>query len=594
MEKKQIVLPSKIYEGSPEENLTLRINFDTSQNLLREGDRNVILDLNELFGQERNDCLNYKIYGKIRMVFKNSYSGTSGYSPLKRNLYLVGDGSDSDFTGYIPYNEFAFLRKDVLREKNIPLSGSTPGSFTPDIKLTTDSIDHLPITPSDAPYKNWNFYISYVFSGDSSFPMKYTFSNGTFFSFNSGDGIVFRVSTVGKYYRLTSPVPHGMSSSEYITILDNFGGTLSSSVNVTGRTFYIDSVGNEVYNSENYVLDILKSQFTPGTTLSAVVLGKRCLDITDINNTTSKYYVHKHKTLTSTEDYILDIAGFESPIFEDEKKLLFQNSARVEDFLVERNRMESVLYDFKSPLTISGITNNFGYTPTDLYITTIFRNDNGYFNYPPKVGFKFNFHDTWLDRHFSGTTSLETTMTSTPFIKSGITFNRGNALTIGTVLTGAFVEYNRKELKERIISESYHKITSPITGSTVPLHVFDHDQSKNSKYPLASVDNLAGLFYQPHHRVKIRQLSPYIETSKTDDIYGLPENVIYDESENLWKWRDLYDHGYIDPDGFGTNFPFLNNTHYIKMDIDLYLRNESDYKNKTDGFTRFKNIKIDC
>ena len=591
MEKKQIVLPSKNYEGAPDENLSLRLNFDTSQNLMREGDRNVIVDINQLFNEERNRSQNYKIFGKIRMVFKNSYSGTSGYGPLKRNLYLVGDGSNSNFSGYIPYNEFAFFRDDLLREKNNPLSGSTPGAFTPNIDLTTETTDHLPITTTNAPYKNWNFYLSYVFSGDTTYPMKYTFSSGNFFSFNSGDGIPFRVTSVGNYFRLTSPVPHGISQGEYITILDNFGGTLTSAVPVENRTFYVNSVGNEVYDSENYVIDLIKSQFTPTTSLSGVIMGKRCLDITDITNTTSKYYVHKHKTLTSVDNYILDDIGFESPIFEDEKKLLFQNSARQEDFLVERNKMEAVLLDFKNPYTLSGITNNLGYTPTELYVTSIFRNDNGYFNYPPKVGFRFNFHNTWVDSHFDGSSSNETTITSTPFVKSGITFNRGNSLPIGTVLIGAFVEYNKKELKERIISESYHKITSP---KNLPLPVFDHGQDLPTTFGLASPTNPVGIFYQPHHRVKIRQLSPYIETSNTDQVYGLPENLIYDESEKLWKWRDLYDHGYIDPDGFGTNFPFLNNTHYIKFDINLYLSNEVDFKNKNNGITSFEDIKIDC
>ena len=32
-------------------------------------------------------------------------------------------------------------------------------------------------------------------------------------------------------------------------------------------------------------------------------------------------------------------------------------------------------------------------SPTEVYVSAIFRNGNGYFNYPPKVGYKFNFHN---------------------------------------------------------------------------------------------------------------------------------------------------------------------------------------------------------
>jgi hypothetical protein len=584
MEKKILVLPNKLYERAPDQNLSLRINFDESKNLLREGDRDVVLDVSEQFNKERNECKNYKIFGKVRMVFRNTYSGDTTYSPLQRNLSLSDDGSNSDWTGFINYNEFAFLRNDVLREKNTPLSGLTPSDFSPLITLTDGVTDHLGTTQINAPYKNWNFYLSYVYSADTSYPMKYTLSDGGTFSFQAKDGIPFRARINGKYYTFTSPVEHGIKQGEYLTILES---TLNSGVPSSGRTFYVNTVGNQTYNSEKYVINILRSQFNPSLILDRVIIGKRCININKIDETTSEYYVHKHKTLTNQNNYILDKAGFESPIFEEERKLLFQNSQGIIDYYVEKNRMEAVLFDFKEPYTLSGITNNFNYTPTELYVTIIFRNDNGYFNYPPKLGYRFHFHDTWVDNHFSGTTSNETTLTSTPFINSGITFNRGNSLPIGTILTGAFVEYNKTELKERIISEAFHKITSP-------LNIFNHGQNLNTTLKLASNNNLVGIGYQPHHRVKIRELSPYIETSQTNDIYNLPENLIYDKNENLWKWRDLYDHGYVDVDGFGTNFPFLNNTHYIQKTINFYLLNEKDLTNKQDGIKKSKNLNIDC
>ena len=79
---------------------------------------------------------------------------------------------------------------------------------------------------------------------------------------------------------------------------------------------------------------------------------------------------------------------------------------------------------------------------------------------------------------------------------------------------------------------------------------------------------------------------PYSRTSADRSIQK------YFEDEKLWKWRDLYDHGFIDPDGFGTNFPFINNIHYVKHDVNFYLRNENLYNNKQD---LIKNVtKFDC
>jgi hypothetical protein len=68
--------------------------------------------------------------------------------------------------------------------------------------------------------------------------------------------------------------------------------------------------------------------------------------------------------------------------------------------------------------------------------------------------------------------------------------------------------------------------------------------------------------------------------------------VKYFENEGVWKWRDLYDQGFVDQDGYGTNFPFINNIHYVKFDINFYLRNERDYSNKSDGIKKFTKNQI--
>jgi hypothetical protein len=589
-ENKKILLPNKRYKKADDQELNLELGLETSESLLRIGDKDIILDLAKLYVDERNASPNYKIFGKLKMVFRNMYSGTTEYSYLKERLYLVGDGTENnDFPGFLPYDEFAFLRKDVYREVNVPTTKSTLGTFTPNITYS-GSTAHQEVTPINAPYHNWNLYLTYIDNNDSNFQMKYTLSGNTYSTlvFNSGDGIPFRIEDNGNMYTFTSPVPHGMKEGEYVRLS---GDQLPYAGNSSDNTFYITSVGNEIYDSENYVINILKTeikdQYKTSYFTSTIFLGKRVLDINNIDDTISEYYVHKHRTLTDTGGYIMDQIGFETPIFEDEKKILVENSAGKNDVIVERNRMESVLYDFKEPLVLSGLTNNLGYTPTEVYVTTIFRNGNGYFDYPPKIGYKFNFHNSWIDEHFDGSSSNETNISSSTFTREGITFTSGNTIPIGTTLTGAYVEYNKKELKERIISEAYHKFTNPTS-------IFDFNQDTPSVYDKSSATNMFGLYYQPHNRVKLRELSPYTESAKTNDILNLPENTIYDSTDDVWRWRDLYDHGYVDIDGYGTDFPFVNNIHYVKKDINFYLRNEKNYNNKQDGLIDFNKRKIDC
>jgi hypothetical protein len=593
MEKKKIILPTKRFFKASDEDLSLKIKLDETEALLRQGDRDIILDISTQFETERRESNNYKIHGKLKMVFRNLYSGTTSFNPLLRKLYLSNDGIGIA-SGFLPYNEFAFLRNDVVREINTPLQGSDLTSFSQQLTLS-EQPEHTLITSITAPYQNWNIYMSYISGQDSDFKIDYTLSGGTTgttYSATAKDGIPFRILSEGNYYSFTSPVEHGISAGEYVT-LSTTGNTFyvpsgtgyTTTTSLSGRTFYVESVGNATHNSEKYVLNILKSEFVVGTILGTVVFGKRCIDKDNITDTISEYYVHKHKTLTSNSGYILDKAGFENSIWEDERKILFENALGDNDVIVERNRMESLIYDFKEPLVLTGITNNLGYTPTDVYITVVLKNGNGYFNYPPKVGYKFNFHNTWVDNHFNGNTSIETGITTTTISSNstGYTFTGGTSLPIGTILTGAFVEYNNSEMKERIVSESFHKFTARVD-------LFNHGQTGSTvNFSGVTITNQSGLYYQPHYRVKLKQLSPYIETSNTDDIFNLPENCKYFENEGLWKWKDVYDPGFIDLDGYGVDYPFINNIHYVKNDINFYLRNEEFYRNKTDGITSFNN-----
>ena len=71
---------------------------------------------------------------------------------------------------------------------------------------------------------------------------------------------------------------------------------------------------------------------------------------------------------------------------------------------------------------------------------------------------------------------------------------------------------------------------------------------------------------------------------------NLPDNVKYFPNEGLWKWRDLYDLGYVDDLGNGIDFSYMNDTLYVHKDLNFYLRNEKSYTNKKDGVKDFKNL----
>ena len=55
MIKKKIVHPTERYSGSDAENLNIKIGLERDEQLLREGDRTIILDIAELYKKERNE-----------------------------------------------------------------------------------------------------------------------------------------------------------------------------------------------------------------------------------------------------------------------------------------------------------------------------------------------------------------------------------------------------------------------------------------------------------------------------------------------------------------------------------------------------------
>lgn len=180
MEKKEIILPSKLYNKSQESDLDLRVELEGTSQLMRIGDRDIVLDVAELFNKERQESKNYKIYGKLKMVFRNQYSGSTEYMYLREKLYLNGDGSNNDFKGFLPYDEFAFLRRDLDREtiNKSSVSGSTLGIYTPTFTQQTGTTSHIQITSNNSPYHNWNLHLSYVNESDSEYPIIYTLSGG--------------------------------------------------------------------------------------------------------------------------------------------------------------------------------------------------------------------------------------------------------------------------------------------------------------------------------------------------------------------------------------------------------------------------------
>jgi hypothetical protein len=557
----KIVIPEKRFVGADSTDTNQPIVFEADRADLNDSVRHIRVDLSEQFNEERQASERYRIYGKLVPIFANSYTGTTTYSPLLNTLWLTSSpyiSNSTNYAGYPPYNEFAFIRQDVTRD--VPSSGNT----------TIEQVgnNHIEIFPYNSKEYNWNSYLSYVYAEDNTKQIKYTDGNNVL-SFTPSDGLPVSIifDMAQRLCICECPVSHGLQENDYVL--------------VNGKLLKIDSLGNEHYGSEKTVFNIQLGLVSGQTISTGLNTFKRVIDPNNISESTSRYYIHKHKIISDLKDIIVDKCGFENSIFEDQAKLDFENPDGRKEVLKEKERGEVLLLHYKKQLERLNYINNQGNVIHEIYLTTVNRNGMGFFT-RPKVGWSFNFHDDYSDKHFTGSASEESAFGYGPLQKDGLTFYTGTTLQSGATMDGAFVEYNKYELKERIVSESFHRFS-------FVKNVFDINQDDTSVYTNSSSDNLFGYIYQPHYRIKLKEYSSYIEESTTKDLDNFPKNAIYFVKDKVWRWRELYDHGFIDDNKIGVDLPFINGTHYVKFYIPFYIRSEYHYVKKEKVITPFTN-----
>jgi len=198
---------------------------------------------------------------------------------------------------------------------------------------------------------------------------------------------------------------------------------------------------------------------------------------------------------------------------------------------------------------------------SELYLTIINKGYTGYFNYPNngiglKQGWEFNLtktSNTWWDlTNLNSNTNIQT---SNYTLSSGVTktFYYNQDLMSGDTIDGDFCEWNDFTQEERIVSRKVHKFT------------FNQNWFTLASNTLSSTNQL-GYFYQPHNPIQIAAFSDYIEEGSSENVVGIPDYAYYSTFMALFRWRDLYPYGFVDSDGIGVDYPYMNNSHYPFVD----------------------------
>jgi hypothetical protein len=545
----RIVLGSLRNKTSPNTILSSKITLEQTQRENIEFDRSVEVDLQQVFIDERENSNILRPVCKFSYIFKNQYVGSVSYPPFRDNLYYANAINNAisattnpslPWDGYPQYFEFDFFRTD-----------NTIAGYT------QPPNQHLTFVTKSASTYNWNHYISYAAENDPNKELQaIDQQTGVIWNWIASDGIPF-IIRIGndnneRVISFRCVMPHGLAIGEYVQLsFDYFGETL----------FQVTSLGDEGYGSEEFIFNIDNIGYI-GSTFFQDNTGtfKRVIDNTNVNETTSLYYVRKNRILTRAEDAVLTRAGFEQNVFNSKTKsepavLTPNNLAR--SSVKEGSQAYSL--SFNVDVDVSDLLDNQRRPVSELFVTTIWKGYFGWTN-PLKEGHEFNiplYNDQpspwWNANNILSNSTIPTNSYFSQTVPPAGPFIYQENLQTGSTIYGDFCEFNNFDQLERVISRKLHKIVfNPtwfaLTGST-------------------GFDNQLGYYYYPLNPMTIRVFSDYIEEGDAQIIVGVPNYSYYSNLSNSFRWRDLYPFGYVDADGLGVDFPFLNGKHYPFLNL---------------------------
>jgi hypothetical protein len=514
---------------------SVKINLDSNSNLFPFGDINRIVDVGDQFDKERQASTHYRILGTLNTLFCNplfNVTGQNSWSSFMDAKFRDGSfppngidlGEDEDLT----YSESI---KEHLIEKD-----GWFGYIDPDLTSPTNctQFDMVPtrndfrFTRTDG-VKNWELTLTYPSFSAS------TAGDITFGGLLIVDSVSVNVG--GKdMVAFATPVKHGLSQGSKVNISGLSLPSLDKQYTVTRRG--LDNGDSKEYY---FVVDIDPTlvSLTSNVRMKRVVSGQE-----------SVYYFRVFEKLSTTENIVLD-----------------DNDYEIYQAAFSKGLYNDKIYQFgfNADINVGGVKDNLNRPLSEIYLTLV----------KTPTERTVNIANTNIN------ISLFTNISSgieVPFISSVSNYinvpdirrihNGGsvpvqthtpieNDVKIGdTQFYGDVVEYNKFEVKETILGEVRHRfntknreaggsVVDPInTGSTVDLGIRQE-----------------GYFYKPHHLIKIRDFSGYIEQGD-DSTVGIPDYA-EDLGDGRFLWRDLLDIGFNDTQQEALDYPFLNGCHYI-------------------------------
>ena len=542
----------------------IKLNLEGSRRLLPKNEINETVNSAEVFNKERQSSKKYRVLGTIKPLVSNVlFNMTSNYNSNT-------DFSDSESYGWSVFNDIKF-RKDPIDDYNDDTgqySGLTYpqsykkflkekdgwfGFYNPDI-LLTGNCDFYTMEPKKERFtlkptsnKKWELTLTYPFSADTT---HYLVVNGLKIigsqtvSIGGRDRVVF-----------STPVRHNLKQGDLINI------TGLNPLSVNGRYRILRTGLDDGSMTEYYFsVDIDPTSINVTTAYFRRVLGGTQ------NGFESRYYLRLFKKITTVntninngivedDDYEIYQAAFSNTIFND----------------------EVCQFVFNEDIDVGNIRDNLGRPISEMFLTIVKTSDNNFFT-PIQAGLECGLVNgiinTSTQNPIPDVRQLRDGPTQLPNYNDSPVPLTANVTINDNYFYGDIVEYNDYELIEHVLGVVGHRFnTTDRIGNGIQLGLGCLINSNSAK--CIAGPRHEGYFYYPHHRIKIRDFSTYIEQGNANTI-GIPDYAL-DLGDGRWLWRDLLDIGINDGQEETLNYPFLNGAHYMYQNFCFPVRRQDPY-----------------
>ena len=544
------------------------VNTDFSQNIefVQNSKETPVTDLSkiintyQIFDEERNACTKYRLTATINQVASNvlinpltqiydvngneitgsmrlnliqtintGYTYNCGYDifdnhNLRVNTFKTGN-TLNDFTGttlsdiltiqdavdnnLLEYNGWLHFLNNGKLNDNRMFPNRLPCEKI-DMFPTRDYFSLSPIIINNIPKYNWDYTLTYPYKNETEHILV-TNSNGI-------NGIPITTGHTGytgengNYLQISTPYKHGLLKGDIISFkyIDS----------PTGKTYQIYNIGdiNGLDQTHNIILDIDRYADLKNIQFISTISNKRIVKV--IDSIESNYYLRIFRKIPNfkfesdeitNENINEKITGNTTEIASDNYQLGFSRN-------IFGDKLHQI--QFIDDIDINLLSDNLDRPVSEFYITIIKKGIDS-----DLTGHNNTFGEivSGIDENpgISGYSNVRilnsNNLTELP-IENNITIS--GSTYASNMFFGDIVEYNKGAVKENIVDVIQHRfntIQRELSGNYFAYHIINSSATLSPTGDTLSENN-EGYYYNPHHRIFLKNYSSILKQGELDTI----------------------------------------------------------------------------